>query len=156
MNNDRKDFKGNQQQNNVAKPAEEKIGKRTPMYKQRALGIKQRPGFIRRQVVEKPGRVEAMMEAGWTVVSGTDENIRDQRLQNDSQLGSVVRQVVNRNPGLTPNAVWMEIKQEWYDEDMKAKQQMNNERSAAWNPKNIEKANPDQYYGGSLKDDKVN
>lgn len=149
MSADKKEIKDTTTTTDTAVVTKE-IGKRTPMYKQRSMGIKTRPGYVRRQVVEKPGRVEAMQAAGWGVICGKDENLKDHRLQSDSQLGSVVREVVNRKEGLTPNAVWMEIPEEYYKEDQAAKQQMSDEKSAAWNPKNIAKANGD-LYGADLK-----
>lgn len=131
---------------------EKKLGRRTPMYQQRALGIKSKPGFIRRQVVELPGRVESMMEAGWRPVQGADENLRDNRLQNDTQLGSVVREVVNTKvDAMSKTAVWMEIEEKFYKEDMAAKHARMSAKTASWNPKNIQESNPDVYYGADLK-----
>ncbi len=134
----------------VAEP--KKLGKRTPIYKQVSQGIKTRPGFVRYQVAEKPGRVEMFLEAGWRPCTGDDLDLRDSRVQHDSQLGSVMRSVVNRKPDAAfQTALWMEIEEEYYLEDKKHKERMNSEKQAAWNPKNVQKANPDLYYTSDLE-----
>lgn len=130
----------------------EKLGKRTPLYKQRSSGIKEKAGFTRYQVLEKPGEIEKFMEAGWRPCTGNDVSLRDRRVQNDTQLGSVVREVVNKRPGAeSQTAIWMEIENEYYEEDQRAKNAMNDAKKAAWNPKNIQASNQHQgYYGGNL------
>lgn len=132
------------------------MGRRTPLYEQQALGIKEKPGFVRYQVLERPGEVERFMRAGWRPVHGDDLDLRDSRVQHDSQLGSVIRQVVNRKPGASANtAIWMEIEEEYYKEDQAAKDKRNAEASAALNPRNIARSNPDVYYTGSLDFEKI-
>lgn len=133
---------------------QKKFGKRTPLYKQKALGIKDRPGFVRRQILEKPGRVEMFMDAGWKIVENEDgEDLRDNRLQHTDPLGSVMRQRVNSNPTTTAQtAVWMEIEEEFYTEDMKHRQAQNDYRKAAWNPRNQQvKEHDQQYYSSDLR-----
>lgn len=136
----------------IQKPA----GRRTPLYEQKSLGIKEKPGFRRYQVLEKAGEVERFMRAGWRPVHGDNLDLRDSRVQHDSQLGSVIRQVVNRKPGASSNtAIWMEIEEQYYQEDQLAKDKRNFELAAALNPRNIAKSNPDIYYTGNLEFEKI-
>jgi hypothetical protein len=133
---------------------QKKLGRRTPLHKQRAAGIKDRPGFIRRQVLEKPGRVEAFQEAGWKIVPNQNgEDLRDDRLQHTDPLGSVMRHRVNSNPTTTAQtAVWMEIEEEFYKEDMEYRSKLNDYRKAGWNPKNQQVEEKDQqYYSSDLR-----
>lgn len=132
----------------VEKPV---LGKRTPVYAQKAGGIKEKPGFVRRRIVEHPGRVEMLQNAGWGFVP-KDQDQRDQRVQHESTLGSHARSVVNRKGNATvTHAVWMEIPEQFYNEDQLYKSRQNDIRQAAWNPKNMQKANPDLYYAGNLE-----
>lgn len=132
------------------------MGKRTPLYEQKSLGIKDIPGFRTYQVNEAPGEVEKWIRAGWVPCDEKDIDLRDSRVQHDAQLGTVLRQVVNRKPGASSQtAIWMKIKEEYYIEDQLAKDRRNFERSNALNPKNIAKSNPDVYYTGSLDFEKI-
>jgi hypothetical protein len=127
------------------------MGRRTPLYKQNALGIQVEEGWIPYQVLEKPGEVERFLRAGYIPCNEKDISLRDQRVQHDHALGTVIREVVNRRPGASSaTAIWMKIRKEDYYEDQQAKAKLNDERAADWNPKNIVKSNPDIYYSGDL------
>lgn len=128
-----------------------KMGKRTPLHKQKAVGIKEKPGFFRYQVVEHPGEVEKFMLGGYRPCQGKDLDLRDSRVQHDSQLGEVVRQVVNRNTiGMATTAIWMEIPIEDYRSDQLEQQRDYNEQVKAWSPKGKMKEDPN-FINGSLK-----
>lgn len=118
---------------------------RTPMHNRRILEAKQRKGFVRRWVNEDHGRVDAALEAGYTFVYDDDADASTKRSGQDaSQMGSVVRRVVNKDPNASINtAVLMEIPQEFYDEDQKAKADQLDREEMAWNPKEIAKKNPE-------------
>jgi len=107
---------------------------RTPLHKQRALAANDRKGFIRRWVNETVDRVESFKRAGWTPVVG-DENTSDARAQTESQLGSVVRKVVNKDPTANNRtAILMEIPKELYDADQLDKQKEVDRIEASYDP----------------------
>lgn len=127
-----------------------KMGKRTPLHKQKAVGIKEKPGFRRYQVVEYSGEVEKFLLAGYRPCQGKDLDLRDSRVQHDSQLGEVVRQVVNRNTiGLPATAIWMEIPEEDYQADQLEQHREYNERVKSWGPQNKMREDPN-FINGSL------
>lgn len=124
--------------------------KRTPLFKQRVLTANERPGYTRRWVTEKPGRLEAFQEAGWNFVTGNVDEIRDVRAQNASQIGSAIKQCVNPNVrDNAQNAYLMEVPTEWYEEDQKAKREIIREREAALDPKKYQQK--DRAFYGSMK-----
>lgn len=121
---------------------------RVPMHKQKTLAAKSREGFERRWVNESVDRVEAFIRAGWTPVVG-DENTSDARAQSESQLGSVVRKVVNKDP-LANNrtAILMEIPLDIYLADQKDKQKVVDAKEASIDPAKTKQGGADY---GSLK-----
>lgn len=92
--------------------------KRKPLGTQSVLTAPKRAGYVRRFVNDVDGRIERFQEAGYEIVQGNVETNSGQ-LGKDSKLGSAVHKGV----GGGMKAVLMEIKQEWYDEDQKAKQE---------------------------------
>lgn len=95
---------------------------RIPISQRKVLQAKQRDGFVRRYVNEVMGRVEMFFDAGWRIVN-KDQNTRDKNAHSESQLGSVDRIAVNRDPKMrATTAVLMEIEQHLYDEDAAYKQ----------------------------------
>lgn len=105
--------------------SQKKYGKRTPIYAQKKLGIKDRPGWTRRLVNDKPGRIESFLEAGWTPVDGSDQLDDDGRLQSSAALGSKHAPVVNTKPGaMNFRAIWMEIPTELFEEDQREKERL--------------------------------
>jgi hypothetical protein len=140
----------NQEIVEVVKP----LGKRTPMHKQKAVGIKARPGYVARQVVEKPGRIEQFLEAGYTFCQGQDRFDMDNRIQAAKGLGDLCRSVVNfhnLSAGEAASAVWMEIPEELYEEDQRAKLLRSQEKENEIDPTRLQKDNPDVYYTSQFK-----
>lgn len=90
---------------------------RVPLHKQNVFTAEQRDGFKRYWVNETPGMVESYQLAGWNLVAdGTKTH--DQLSQVESQMGSVVRRVVNKDPQAPcKTAVLMEIPIQLYEED---------------------------------------
>jgi hypothetical protein len=108
--------------------------KRVPVQRKKLLNAKEREGFTRRFVNEEYGAVDAMIENGWSLVSG-DENASDARVQNGSQTASVVRIVVNRDPNARARtAVLMEIPTDIYDEYQQYKQDNIDEIEKSYDP----------------------
>lgn len=125
---------------------------RKPLHRRRMLDAKTRPGFVRRWVNEEIGAVEAYQEAGYSLVLEEGANTSDTGAQDASQLGSVTRRVVNRDPNAsTKYAVLMEIPEEFYKEDQAEKQRLLDEKEMSWNPEEIKKRNPDLYGSMSKK-----
>lgn len=130
---------------------DKKLGKRTPLYAQQNTGIKSRPGFVRRLVNELPGRVERFLNAGWVAVTDKDQDDRDNRLQNTDSLGTTYRPVVNRSfNSPCKHGIWMEIPEEFYNEDQMAKLQRTDEIEASYNPESQAKGDPN-LYGANFK-----
>ena len=119
---------------------------RKPLHRRRMLDAKPRPGFVRRWVNEEIGAVEAYEEAGYSLVLEEGADTSDTGVQNASQHGSVTRRVVNKDPNAsTKYAVLREIPEEFYKEDQAEKQRLLDEKEMSWNPKEIEKRNPELY-----------
>jgi len=96
---------------------------RVPMHKQNILVAMNREGFKRLWVNEYIGRVESYELAGWNVVEDANLQTHDGLSQVESQTGSVVRRVVNKDPNAPcKTAVLMEIPIELYEEDQAAEQ----------------------------------
>lgn len=75
----------------------------------------QREGYHRHWFNEKPGRLDAALDAGYTFVLDREQK--------------KVSRVVDVAPGGGPLHAWlMEIPQEWFEEDMKRQQKVVDER----------------------------
>ena len=119
---------------------------RKPLHRRKALEAKPREGYVRRWVNEEIGAIEAYKEAGYSLVLDKEADSSDERAQEASKMGSVVRRVVNKDPNAsTKTAVLMEIPKEFYDEDQKAKSEALDEKEIAWNPEEMKKRNPELY-----------
>jgi hypothetical protein len=137
----------NQKQTHLDKS---KRPERTPLHKQKALNAAHRDGYVRRWVNESVDRVEAFTRAGWTPVVG-EENTSDTRAQTESQLGSVVRKVVNKDPNAScRTAILMEIPKDLYDADQADKQLENDRIEASYDPAK------QQQHGADYGDMKIN
>lgn len=90
---------------------------RVPLGTRNILTAPQRKGFVRRFVNDIKDRVRQYEAAGYTIARD-DIEIGDKKAGKESQLGSVA----NPSVGAGDTAVLMEIKEEWYNEDQKAKQ----------------------------------
>ena len=124
---------------------------RVPLHRRKVLAAKERPGYVRRFVNEEAGRVQDFLAAGWTPVSGSEDE-SDARVQKGSILGSVVRRVVNKDKDARYNtAVLMEIPEELYNEDQVAKRNAIQQNMDALDPKKRRVAGADY---GNIKIDK--
>lgn len=93
--------------------------------KQTALAAEQRPGYVRRWVNDTSGRLQQAEDGGYTFVS-SDQTAKS------TDVGARISRVVGKNEnGEGMRAYLMEIPQEWYDEDQRAKQKPVNEFEAA-------------------------
>ncbi len=100
------------------KPKEERR-KRIPLGRQDVLSFPKRAGFHRRIFNDNDkGRIKAAKDAGYTIVKECDIDGGDTRAGADSQMASPVE----RSVGGGMKGILMEISQDWYDEDQKAKQ----------------------------------
>ena len=109
--------------------------KRTALYKQNSLTAESREGYTRYWMNEESGRFEQFTKAGWTPVVGGEANSSDKSAQTESQLGSVIRKRVNKDPNASSNtAILMEIPTEWYLEDLKEQQKEIDKTEASYNP----------------------
>jgi hypothetical protein len=84
-------------------------------------------------VIDKPGRIDAFLKAGWTIADGDIETTHDGLAHIEGQMGSTVRRVVNRDPKAdAKHAVLMEIPIEWYEADKAEQQRLIDERESAF------------------------
>jgi hypothetical protein len=125
-----------------------------------ALTAKQRPGFKRRIVNDKPGRIAEFIRKGWAPVKGKDEFFSDGRIQGGSQLGDVSRKIVNPSNGgqLGHYGILMEIPEVIYQEDQKRKALEQLEQEKRFNPsvvdsKEAQRLQSDTYGGVEIKRD---
>lgn len=115
--------------------AKEKAAKRPSLMRKGVLMAEERPGFIRRWVNEDFGRVESLMDIGWSPVEGRGQDISDSRIQVNTALGSVVRRVVNRSAeSSAKTAILMEIPEELYREIEDARHERNQRTERALDP----------------------
>ncbi len=85
------------------------------------------PGYVYRIVNDVDDRIQTFKEMGYELVTDTSVVVGDKRVANPSQEGSPVEVSV----GQGVKAFVMRQKQEWYDEDQKAKQAQVNELEAS-------------------------
>lgn len=90
---------------------------RVPLGTRNVLTASKRKGFVRRFVNDEPGRVKQYEAAGYSVVTEATP-VGDPKVGKGNPVGSAV----NIPVGDGKKAVLMEIKEEWYAEDQKAKQ----------------------------------
>lgn len=116
--------------------------KRVPMQRGTVMQVgdnHKEEGYVYRWIDEKkPGRVEQALAAGWEPVRG-NENASDKKVQDASQLGSVVRIVANRDPhAVSPTQILVRKPKEWYEEDVAAKQKDLDRVEEALDPRKAE------------------
>lgn len=90
---------------------------RIPLGTRNVLTAPKRTGYVRRFVNDEKDRVQQFGEAGYNIVRD-DIEIGDPKAGKETQVGSAVGKAV----GQGVRTVLMEIKEEWYQEDQKAKQ----------------------------------
>lgn len=104
---------------------------RTPLHKQKAFQGDQRDGYVRRWVADLPGRIDMFKQAGWTLALGNSATTHDGLAQVETQMGSVVSRVVNRQANADyKNQFLMEIPVEYYIADQLEKQKRIDDRMA--------------------------
>lgn len=92
---------------------------RTPINKRDILSVKgKEPGYHYRIVNDVGDRVEALKEQGYELVEATSVRVGDKRVNNATPEGSHAQVAV----GGGQKAFVMRQRQEWYDEDQKAKE----------------------------------
>ena len=96
----------------------ERRPKRIPVGTRNVLSFPKRPGYVRRLVTDVDDRILVFEQAGYTVVKQKDLPTGDHRVGEPSQMGMPV----TKDIGSGMKGILMEIKQEWHDEDQKAKQ----------------------------------
>lgn len=122
-----------------------------------ALKAEGRPGFVRRVVTDKPGRIEEFLRKGWAPVKGKDEFLEDGRVQSGTQLGTVSKKVVNPSNGskLSEYGILMEIPESIYKEDQRKKHLEQLEIEKQFNPEAMKKAGgnnaTDGLYGSGVQ-----
>lgn len=85
------------------------------------------PGYVYRIVNDVDDRIQNFKEMGYELVTDNNIAVGDKRVANPSQEGSPVEVSV----GQGVKAYVMRQKQEWFDEDQKAKQARVNELEAS-------------------------
>ena len=90
---------------------------RKPIGRKNVLVAPKKKGYVRRIINDEPGRLQAFLDAGYTVVNDGSET-GDSNTGRASKLGSNSMTPV----GGGKNGILVEIKEEWYKEDQKAKQ----------------------------------
>ena len=91
--------------------------KRIPLGTRNVLTAPKREGYTRRFVNDQKNRIKDFEAAGYSIVR-EDIDIGDAKAGKGKKIGSVVGKPV----GGDNSVVLMEIKDEWYKEDQKAKQ----------------------------------
>lgn len=123
--------------------------KRTPLFEQRdQMAVEAKPGFVRRWVNDLTNRIEKFRRAGWEIVSDKEVSVGSEGVvDNNVSLGSGARKNVGRTRGGdNSQAVLMEIPQELYEEDQRAKQASVTSREEA-----IYRDLPDKNFYGDIK-----
>lgn len=91
--------------------------RRIPIDTRNVLTFPQRKGYVRRVVNDTGDRIQQFEAAGYTIVR-EDVIAGDPKAGKETKIGSAV----NPSVGADAKAVLMEIREEWYEEDQKAKQ----------------------------------
>jgi len=86
----------------------------------------QEPGYVYRIVNDIEDRVQSLQEMGYEIVTDSKVTVGDKRIANPTQEGSPVKVSV----GQGVQAYVMRQKQEWFDEDQKAKNARTDELEA--------------------------
>lgn len=124
-----------------------------PLHKQKSMEFEVPPGFVGRMVSEKPGRIEAFRRAGWMPLEDPNADLGQKNVQDPSQLGSMVRRVVNPStPSLATTGVFMIIPEELYNKAQEDKLRENAELLSSIDPERREV--PGSKYGHLSIEDK--
>lgn len=104
--------------------------KRTPIANRNILTASERPGYTRRWVNDTDSRIAEFKAAGYEVVYEEDADTSDARAQDATRGGSAV----SKHVGSGTTAYLMEIPNEYYAEDQKAKQDAIDEKEKSFDP----------------------
>ena len=101
---------------------------RTPISGRNVLTVSgKEPGYTYRVVNDQGSRVAEFLDRGYELVEATDVRVGDKRVNATTPEGTKAQVSVGKGE----KAFVMRIKQDWYDEDQKAKQVQVNELEAA-------------------------
>lgn len=118
----------------IAKAPERRV-RRTPVGRRNVLTVTgKEPGYVYRIVNDKGDRIQQFLDAGYELVENKDVRIGDSRLGNPSATGSKAEAQV----GNGQKAFVLRIKEEWYNEDQKAKQEIVDQTEAATKEKALD------------------
>ena len=118
--------------------------KRVPLGVSRTkLAVPQRNGYVRRWINDSEGRLQMAEQGGYQFATDQSLQIGDPDIDNvNRDLGARVSRVVDKTTG--QKAYLMEIKEEFYKEDQKAKAEKLDETDRAIRRGKLEKVD-DQY-----------
>lgn len=101
---------------------------RTPISGRNVLTVNgKEPGYTYRVVNDQGDRVAEFLDRGYELVDAASVRVGDKRVNQASAEGTKAQVSVGKGD----KAFVMRVKQEWYDEDQKAKQAQANELEAA-------------------------
>lgn len=89
---------------------------RIPLGSRNVLTAPKRAGYVRRFVNDDADRIKQFEDAGYSIVR-EEVQVGDPKAGKETQIGSITNKAV----GSGTRAILMEIKEEWYNEDQKAK-----------------------------------
>lgn len=124
---------------------------RTPFTRRSVLDVPEIPGYHQEWVETTLGNVDDHLARGYEFVTGEVESPGQ-----ESQLGSTVERIVNKDPNATCKTnVLMKIKEEWYQEDLRALHQAGYDALKQIDPKRNSNLHSSGNYA-SAKDDQGN
>lgn len=97
---------------------------RIPVGTRNRLSAPKNPGYVRRWVNNKPGRIQMFEQAGYKIVSDKDydpQNPGMVRVSDNLNKPAIMGSSVVEEVGGGNKAVLMEIREDWYKEDQAAK-----------------------------------
>lgn len=104
----------------VANSASAQRVKRTPIGSRNILSVTgKEPGYVYRIVNDSSDRIQQFLDAGYELVNADSVQVGDKRVNTATPEGSKAQVSVGKGD----KAFVMRIRQEWYDEDQKAKQE---------------------------------
>jgi hypothetical protein len=107
------------------------------------------PGYHLYIVNDAPGRIDAALQGGYDFVTAGEVQIDDRVVPSNKDLGSKIKWLVGTNEDNSPlYAYLMKIKQEFYEEDQKALEELNNRTDEAIKRGSIEGGSANRYDAG--------
>ncbi len=130
------------------------VKNRVPLHMQKPMRIEEEAGWTKYVMQNTDGRREQFEAAGWIADTNKKSNLSDDHIQNGNHFGSEVVLTTNRRPGATSNtATVMRIPTEIYNQDLRARQVMNNNKVGVLNPENNKGLNGSSY--GHMKREEI-